>query len=653
MKRTAPLVALLCSLALVPGFADSGKTAKTDAIAAIRREARDNSRVMAHLQQLTGEIGPRLTGSDNINKAYKWAEKTFRDMGLEVRLEQWGEWEVGFNRGEHSGRMIIGDASTTLTIGTDAWLPGTKGAVRAPAILEPTTEAEFEAIKDKLPGAWVVARDRRRLGRRGMRAALALTRKVRAAGIAGRLNPVRGELIVTGGRYRGLKPNKLPKDIEIEIVHSEWETIVKAIEAGKPVELEFDIQNRFKPGSYKHYNVIADLKGSEKPNEIVVVGGHLDSWDGATGATDNGTGVATTIEAARILTAAGVKPKRTIRFMLWSGEEQGLLGSREYVKKHRDEMERISAVLVHDGGTNACLGINATPAMRSQIDRAFAPLIGDGHELAFEIATVNGLRGGGSDHSSFLAAGVPGFFWVQKGRAKYNYTHHTQHDNIDQVIPEYQKRSSEIIAIGALGIANLDKLLSRKSLIAKTGRRKVLGVQLDGLTITAVEPGSVAANAGFRPGDRILAGNKRPIVSMEWLRAVIRDAEGETEFLVLRDGKELTLIADFPKVRRRKMLGVMLDNMTITDVVAGSVADQAGFKAGDEIVKGGGEEIGDRYALGAVIEGSSGKTPFVVRRDGKLVTLMADFGPGPEAPKTPKKPATPKKPKKKKKKKFF
>ena len=161
--------------------------------------------------------------------------------------------------------------------------------------------------------------------------------------------------------------------------------------------------------------MIADIPGSELPDEYVIIGGHIDSWDGATGTTDNGTGVATTLEAARILMKAGVKPRRTIRFMLWSGEEQGLLGSRAYVKAHKELMPKISAVIVHDGGTNYLAGIGGTEAMQSDFEPVFAPIKELDSKYPFEVRKVAGLFGGGSDHASFLEANVPGFFWRQQG----------------------------------------------------------------------------------------------------------------------------------------------------------------------------------------------------------------------------------------------
>src|SRR5439155_2352682 len=135
--------------------------------------------------------------------------------------------------------------------------------------------------------------------------------------------------------------------VSIRMVASQHKAIDDHLKAAKKVSLTIEINNKFVQGPIKLYNVIADLPGSEKPDEYVVFGGHIDSWDGATGATDNGTGVATTMEAARLLAKAGAKAKRTIRFMLFSGEEQGLLGSRAYVKAHPDEMKKISAVFVH------------------------------------------------------------------------------------------------------------------------------------------------------------------------------------------------------------------------------------------------------------------------------------------------------------------
>src|SRR5262249_11552950 len=149
--------------------------------------------------------------------------------------------------------------------------------------------------------------------------------------------------------------------------------------------------NRFVQGPIPQYNVIADLVGTEKPDEYVIVGGHLDSWDGAQGTVDNGTGSATTLEAARLLAAVGAKPKRTIRFMLWSGEEQGLFGSENYVQKHPELLPKISVVLVHDEGTNYLSGLGVPHAMFGALQEALAPLVDLDPDYPFKLSQVEGL----------------------------------------------------------------------------------------------------------------------------------------------------------------------------------------------------------------------------------------------------------------------
>ncbi len=159
--------------------------------------------------------------------------------------------------------------------------------------------------------------------------------------------------------------------------------------------------------------------------------------------------------------------------MLWSGEEQGLLGSRAYVEKHRKEVnENVSAVFVHDGGTNYCSGINCTEAMRPVFEKVFAEAMTLDERTPFEIEVVETMRPrGGSDHVSFIREGVPGFFWRQAGRATYRTTHHTQFDTYDSVVPEYQQHSAIVIALGALGTANLDELLPRDGIETQSPRR--------------------------------------------------------------------------------------------------------------------------------------------------------------------------------------
>jgi Zn-dependent M28 family amino/carboxypeptidase len=302
-------------------------------------------------------------------------------------------------------------------------------------------------------------------------------------------------------------------------------------------------------------NVVADIPGTEKPDEFVLVGGHLDSWDGATGAIDDGSGCVTAMEAARLLMAVGARPKRTIRIVLWSGEEQGLLGSRAYVAAHKEELPKISAYLNHDSGTNHVSGIRCTPAMRADVERAFRGVNTIDPKKPFKITETNGLRGGGSDHSSFIRAGVPAFMWRLSGDHDYGHIWHTQHDHYDQAVEAYQVHSSMVIAIGALGLADLDNLLSREKMAAPPGRQRrslarFLGVEMDGLKITKVLPDTPAAKARLAPGDKILRFAGEEVTELRSFFRALFSASGKGKVVVLRSGKEVALDLEV-RFRRR------------------------------------------------------------------------------------------------------
>jgi hypothetical protein len=457
-------------------------------------------------------------------------------MGLKARLEEWGSFPVGFDRGPWSAKMVEPTAKD-LTIGFNAWSAGTHGPVTGPAVLAPTTDEELTRVKEKLKGAWVVSSAR---GPEKYRVAYD------EAGIAGVLRTGGTELIHTNGSHR-IEWEKLPTRVTATLMASQHKEIVDLLKAGKDVKLTIDIKVEFKQGPIKVHNVIAELPGTEKPDEYVIVGGHIDSWDGATGTTDNGTGVSTTLEAARLLTKAGAKPKRTIRFMLWSGEEQGLLGSRAYIKAHPEENAKISAVLVHDGGTNYASGLNATEAIASLFEKALQPLMTLDESMGFIIRKVPGLpRGIGSDHDAYLAAGVPGFFWLQAGKARYNFGHHTQHDTYERAVPEYQRHTSMVVAISALRIADLPDLLPRTNLTSAQAKRRVLGVGLDtDLTITEITPDSPAQKAGLKAGDKLLQFNGQRIGDTIMLGQAIQSAGKEAKVLIHREGKDVEVVVAF------------------------------------------------------------------------------------------------------------
>jgi hypothetical protein len=542
LRGPSPWV-VAASLSVLAAPAVAGRQDDVDRIVSVGRA---ENQVTEHLDHLCNRIGSRLTGSDNLQNACEWARERFAAFGLEgARLEAWGEIPVGFNRGPWAGRVVEPEPRV-LQFTTPAWTAGTRGVVRGPAVLAPQDEDELAAVRDRLRGAWVFTPAPAR-GQPQPKAAFLekLGSAYDEAGAAGVVRPGRGELVHTDGNFR-VSWDKLPNRPSVRLLEKQFGEVVGWLKAGKDVTVEFDIRNHFEKGPIPVHNVIADIPGGDRPEEYVIVGGHLDSWDGATGATDNGTGVATTLEAARILMKAGVRPRRTIRFMLWTGEEQGLLGSRAYVKAHPEIMPNISAVLVHDGGTNYLTGISATEAIVSDFQQVFAPVASLDPKFPFEVRKVGGLTGGGSDHASFLAANVPGFFWRQAGKATYSRTHHTQFDTYDAAVPEYQAHSALVVALAASGIADLDHLLSREKLRAPTARnRRLLGVEVDGLTVTALSEDGVAGKSGVLVGDLILSIDGTKVADRDELSRALNSGGPRKKVVVVRDGKEVELTVDW------------------------------------------------------------------------------------------------------------
>src|SRR5258708_31047587 len=242
-------------------------------------------------------------------------------------------------------------------------------------------------------------------------------------------------------------------------VRENYEQLWQLQEEGR-AEAEVSIEGSFSGKPVQVYNTVAEIRGTERPDEFVIIGAHLDSWDLGTGATDNGTGSMAVLAAARALQKVGVKPKRTIRFVLFTGEEQGLNGSRAYVKAHKDELPKISGVLVHDSGTGKGLtiGLMGNYAARETIDRALNPLA---RTTDIGLAEPTLLSEGGTDHIPFDAAGVPGVWCVQEG-ADYEQTHHSQADRLDRVRWEDLTEGAQVLAVFAYSVAQLPEMLPRK-----------------------------------------------------------------------------------------------------------------------------------------------------------------------------------------------
>jgi hypothetical protein len=502
-----------------------------------------DSKVDAHLHHLAKVIGPRLTGSHNLMIAEQWARDQFASFGLQAKLERWGEFPIGFDRGPWSGAIVTPERKS-LEFTTRAWTPGVFGPVKGPAVAYPSAVAEVKKDPSRFAGAWVIHPDTSKGPRRDEKQLAAIDDALFAAKIAGHVERARdpkGVLVHTSGKYQ-IEWSELPRDVRVILRGDQHDDLVRRLGAAEAVELEFSIDNRFFRGPVPQHNVVADLVGSEFPDELVIVGGHIDSWDGAQGAVDNATGCATTLEAARLLVTAGAKPRRTIRFMLWSGEEQGLLGSEGYVAQHPELVDNASVVLVHDGGTNFLSGIRVTPEMADDAKKVFAPVLTLDPELPFALFYADALRKGGSDHSPFIDKGIPGFFWEQDGRADYDHSHHTQFDTTEFAIAEYQKHSAMVVAIAALGFANLDHKLDRTDSPALA--RRQLGAELDGAIVKSVTKGSVGAKAGLKKGDEIVAVEGEAGTPRQMLRKL--GGDGTTRNVaVMRKGKRLEMLVDF------------------------------------------------------------------------------------------------------------
>lgn len=502
-----------------------------------------DNRVMDHLRHLTEEIGPRLTGSHQLMQAERWCAEQLSSWGMSGRLERWGELPVGFDRGPWSGGMVAPE-TIAYDFTTPAWTPGLFESVPGPAVLYPRSVAEAKKRRASLAGAWVVRSRDLDLSRDVIEKIDAVLTDAGIAGIVRSDRDSEGKLVHTGGRSK-VDWDALPDHVTVILRSDQHADLVARLDRKEEVKLAFSIDNRFFRGPVPQHNVVAELRGSELPDEMVIVGGHLDSWDGATGANDNATGVATTMEAARLLAAVGAKPKRTIRFVLWTGEEQGLLGSKGYVETHAEEMDRVSAVFVHDMGTNYLSGIGITPEMRPQLEPAFAPILQLAPDsMPFVLREAQSLEPGGSDHTPFIRTGVPGFFWDQDGESDYAFVHHTQHDTLEHVIEPYQRHSAMVVALAAYQVANLQARVERTN-SAPIPRRR-LGVSFGGsLTIDGVTPDGHAAKAGWKAGDRIVEIDGTALESMRDLFSAVQSGSPKKTIVIERRGKRISTTLDW------------------------------------------------------------------------------------------------------------
>jgi Zn-dependent M28 family amino/carboxypeptidase len=470
-----------------PATDDGSEFAAADA--QILSEIRDHSEVMANLEYLSDEIGPRLTGSPQLKQANDWTADMFRKYGLtNVHLEPWTiarSWTRGTARAR-----IISPAEHPLTIASAGWSPGTNGVLRGPIVyFDAKTKEDFDKFRGKLKGAIVIYQEPESLSPpkpdnpfAGMtrpmdepppmkgqppapspsaaqqelaRERTAFFKKEGVAAVLRDSDKPHGLLNMTGIGGENFDIGAIPTAF---ITGEGYRMLFRMLKRGK-VEVEMEMTNSFGDKPMNVYNTVADLRGSEKPDEMVILGAHLDSWDLGTGSTDNGTGSMAVLEAARALAKLNLKPKRTIRFLLFSGEEEGLVGSKKYVEAHKNELEKISGVLVHDSGTGRvlALGLQDNYQDRQIVDQVLGPL-GELNLLEPKMA-----RSFGTDHASFDDVGVPGFRCMNYG-AEYPKTHHSQSDTFDKVWKDDLNQGAQVLAAWAYNTAQLSALLPRRPL---------------------------------------------------------------------------------------------------------------------------------------------------------------------------------------------
>ena len=483
MKR---IIIALASLALC--FSMHAQKAAVDKIVDM---ALNDNRTMEHLDVLSNRFGGRLVGSDAYENAALWAAEQFKSWGLDVKLEEVGEMGVGFNRGPWFGRVLGGDLGFThLYFTTPSYTSGTKGVQRGHVILEPRTLAAFERVKGALKGAWVLlespstgwAIDSSAEGDKKREEALKdkestepciLYRQMVEAGVLGFIQsttvPIRTLYDKGVVKNPDITFETLPTVPDIKLDESQFKEIKRAVNERRDVFLEFDIRNHFKPGPVKYHSVVASIKGSKFPEESVILSGHLDAYDVATGGVDCGSGCSAVMEAARMIALSGAKPKRTMYFILFAAEEFGLLGAEAWVKAHPEKLEGISNMFNRDGGPLAYTSFSVPASLVDEFEKISEPLREAYPDYGF---TINAMTPrarptstGGTDASVFSIRGVPTVGMRETDAKGYDFQYreiwHTERDTFTESIPEYQEQAAAAMAIIGLGTANLDEKFPR------------------------------------------------------------------------------------------------------------------------------------------------------------------------------------------------
>jgi carboxypeptidase Q len=510
----------------------------------IRDEGLNHSHVMDFATALMDGIGPRLTGSPNLKKANEWTRDTLTKIGLEnAHLEDWGEFGLGWQQLNTWARMVTPDTAVMIVQATP-WSPSTPGPVTgAVAYVSIQNEKDFEAYKGKLAGKVVLLGAMREvppvdkalfdrytdkeleemaelpvaLGGAGlppeMQARMAarmerlrlidkIAQFFAEEKVAAVIEPSRdakngggsgGTLFDDNGATLGRTPYIAEKAVKVPVVVAAIESygrLYRLTQANVPVTVELDVETKV-TGEHEHgFDTVAEIPGTDPAlkEQVVMVGGHLDSWIAGTGATDNGAGTVVAMEVVRILKALDIKPRRTIRIALWTGEEQGIFGSKGYVTQHfgsaalstapdqmqlpefmrratgpldvKPEQKLISGYFNIDNGTGKIRGIytQGNVAIAPIFAQWMAPLKDLG------VSTVTNRNTGGTDHLSFDAVGIPGFQFIQDDMDYETRTHHSNEDTFERLSPADLKQIATVEAIFVYNAAQRDQMLPRKPL---------------------------------------------------------------------------------------------------------------------------------------------------------------------------------------------
>ncbi len=528
MKRFAPLVcSFVVILSFVPAAWSQEKQEKVDleTISRIRNEGFHDSKVMDFASGLMDSIGERLTGSPNMKRANEWTRDQLTAMGLSnAHLEPWGPFGRGWANQYVNARMTTPDI-VPLIVYAKAWTPGTNGVVTGKCIrvniekkedfdkyrgklagmivifgpdaeVKPIAEAPFKRMTDdelaktseyQIPGERPPFASQRSLRRRQFTKDLnqfLADEKVLAVIDHSRGTAGGGTVFVqSGGSYKTGETTTVP---QLTMASEHWTRIARLLDRKQDVTLELNVASTFYDDDPMQYDTIAEIPGTDKKDEVVMLGAHLDSWHAGTGATDNGAGTIVMMEAVRILKAPDIKPRRTIRIGLWSGEEEGLLGSQGYVEAHfgsrppsddpnlkgmptllrrdagpitvKPEQAKIAAYFNVDNGSGKIRGVYL------QENEAVAPIF-EAWMRPFKdlgMTTLSMRNTGGTDHLSFDAVGIPGFQFIQDPLEYETRTHHSNMDVYDRLQPEDLKQISVIVASFVYDAAMRDQMLPRK-----------------------------------------------------------------------------------------------------------------------------------------------------------------------------------------------